>query len=150
MIPEIEAEIVFAAFDVDGDMLLNRAELRQVFGFMTGIWPTSEFLSHVLESFDGVNEKGGISKAVYVRWLKRIQRSVPTNSSTSTSDPSLFTYRLQTGSGDLASFERPLTVLTTSSNAGMKRLTPLGVLSLLQSERRQLPRRPTWFDRPVH
>jgi hypothetical protein len=138
--PEIEADLIFAAFDMDGDIALNRDELRQVVGFMTGNWPTARFLTHLWSSFG--HKETHISKRVYIRWLHAIEPPNPNairhrKSNTGLRNQGLRGYFL----------DRPPSARMVSSRTTTKRLSPLDVLSSLQSERVEEPKRPVWFDR---
>mmetsp|Transcript_66602 Transcript_66602/g.124292 ORF Transcript_66602/g.124292 Transcript_66602/m.124292 type:complete len:432 (-) Transcript_66602:48-1343(-) len=71
---EDASTLLFALFDVDGDQLINREEFRQMYRFYMGSDPTEEEFVHTW--FEVSEGKPDVTRAEYVRWLRRTKNVV--------------------------------------------------------------------------
>ena len=66
--PEVETDLLFSAFDTDGDQALNRNEFKQLVAFCTGRSPQIEVLNRIWECLDS-KKCGAVTRQQYLEWL---------------------------------------------------------------------------------
>ena len=77
--PDLEAQFIFAMFDLDGDGLILRHEFREVVKFFTGQALTHGSFQKVWDSADQ-RARGCLTREDYVAWLSDARGSRPRSS----------------------------------------------------------------------